>query len=59
MSKKIVMYVTARIEIDCEDQSVDADELFQEMDYSFEIPAAGATVVDTELIDYEVKDLCR
>ena len=54
MSKKIVMYVTARIEIDCEDQSVSAEELFQEMDYSFEVPAAGATVVDTELTDFEV-----
>ena len=54
MSKTVVLYVTARIEIDCEDMSVQPHELFEDMDYTFELGSAGAAVVDTELMEYEV-----
>ena len=56
MSKTVVMYVTARVVFRVEDDEVSTNELFDNMDYSFETEAGiGADVVDTELVDYEVK----
>ena len=49
-----VIYVTARIEIQCEDMSLEPNELFEDMDYNFELNTAGAEVIDTELVEYEV-----
>lgn len=52
MSKTVVMYITTRVVIQCEDLSLTEGEIFQELDYNFEVPHAGADVVDTELVDY-------
>ena len=51
---KVVIYATVRIEVDCEDKSLTADDIVTELDYNFEVPHAGATVVDTEIIEFEV-----
>lgn len=54
MSKTIVMFVTTKLVIQADD-SLSANELFSDMDYSFDITEVGAEVVDTELVDFEVK----
>lgn len=52
--KTIVMYVTARVVVECEDLSIDADEIFNDMDYDFSTDYSGTRVVDTELVEFEV-----
>lgn len=54
--KRVVMYITARVEFECEDMSVQPNELFEDLDYNFEASSAGALVTDTELFEYEVVD---
>lgn len=54
MSKRIIMYVTAKLVIECEDKSITAEDIMNDMDYSFESSSAGAIVADTEILDYTV-----
>jgi hypothetical protein len=56
MSKLMTIYVTTKLVVNCEDMSVTADEIVSDMDYSFEMSAAGAEIVDTEILDYELAD---
>ena len=56
MSKLMTIYVTTKLVVNCEDMSITADEVVSDMDYSFEMSAAGAEIVDTEILDYELAD---
>lgn len=56
MSKLMVVYVTARLEVHCEDMSISPREVFEDLDYNFEFTAAGAEIIDTELVEFEVAD---
>jgi hypothetical protein len=50
---KMVIYVTARIEVECEDKSLTAQDIVNELEYVFEVPLAGATVVESEIVEFE------
>ena len=52
--RKQVIYVTVRLEVECEDRTLEADDIVSDMDYSFESQSAGATIVDTEITEFEV-----
>ena len=52
--KTMIMYVTTKLVIECEDRTLTPDDIASDMDYSFEVSAAGAQIVDTEILDYTV-----
>ena len=52
--KTMIVYVTTKLVIECEDRTLTSDDIVSDMDYSFEILAAGAQIVDTEILDYTV-----
>lgn len=56
MSKLMTIYVTTKLVVACEDMSITADEVVSDMEYRFEMSAAGAEIVDTEILDYELVD---
>lgn len=56
MSKTVVMYITSKVIFRVNDPALTDYELFENLDYSFDMDfATGAEVIDTELVDFEVK----
>lgn len=55
MSKQMKVAVTVMLTIDCEDNSLDVDDVISDMEYDFESQSAGCEIVDTEIREYEVK----
>lgn len=52
--KTMIVYVTTKLVIECEDRTLSSDDVMNDVDYSFESSAAGAQIVDTEILDYTV-----
>lgn len=51
---EMVRYVTVRVVVDIQDKTLTAEDVFDNMDYSFECSEEqGATVVETEIVEYE------
>lgn len=55
MSRKIYLNVTVRLVVDAE-EGLPISDFISEMDYSFLSNTEGIDVLDTEVLDYEVKD---
>lgn len=55
MSRKVYIEVVTRV-IVVMDEGVKVDEVISEMDYNFTSTTAGATIIDTEIRDYNVTD---
>ena len=53
-SRKVVLKVEMSLTLDIDD-NMELDEVMDELDYDF-TPESGASVVDSELRDYEVID---
>lgn len=55
MSRKVYVNVTTRLIIVMEDD-VDITDVISEMDYDFRSGTENATVLDTELRDFDITD---
>jgi hypothetical protein len=55
MSRKVYIEVKVRV-IAHIDEGTEVSEVVNELDYSFSDTTGKATVEDTEILDYEVKD---
>jgi len=53
--RKVFVEVKVKLVIDA-DEGVEISEVIDEMDYSFVDTTGKANIVDTEILDHEVKD---
>lgn len=53
--RKVYVNVTTRLIINM-DEGVEVSDVISEMDYNFTSKTDGADIVDTEILDHEVKD---
>lgn len=60
MSKQMKIAVTVMLTVECQDNSIQAEDIVNDMDYDFESSSAGAEIVDTEIREYEtVSDMAN
>ncbi len=53
--RKVVVTVTTRLVINME-EGIELQEVINEMDYDFISQTVGASIVDTEIQDYDIQD---
>jgi len=53
MSKTVVVQVVVELEVECEDMSLHASDIVNELQFNFEVGASGAEIVSAELVEYE------
>ena len=52
--KTMIIYVTTKLVVECEDHSLTPQDVISDVDYIFESQSAGAVIVDTEIVEFDV-----
>jgi len=55
MSRKVYVEVKVKLIIDM-DEGIEVGDIVNELDYTFKDTTGTATIIDTEILDYEVTD---
>lgn len=56
MSKRVIMYVTVRIEAEM-DQATTVNDFVDSMDYNFNSGLVESSVIDTRIVDFDGVDV--
>jgi len=55
MSRKVVILLSMSLTIEV-DEGVEISKIIQELDYDFDDTTGASTIVDNEIIDYDIVD---